>query len=132
VASHPRDPQHRAIALLSAMASRISQSQFERGSASELLLAADEALSTLDRGLFVNEKGQISLPCLVCGKDICVLETVNCRVELMRTVNQSERATNTFMHAYCCDICTHRAFFLRRAFPRKPRVGNGRRFRALD
>jgi serine/threonine protein kinase len=81
-------------------------------STNDLLSAIDDGLSMLDRGLVLDEKGNISLLCLVCGRGRYVEETKGGgRVELTRMTNRHEREQPIFIRSFCCDVCTHRAFF---------------------
>lgn len=80
-------------------------------SAAEMLSLIDETLAMLDRGLIINEKGEISLPCLICGKGMYVEETTDGRVELTRKNNRHDTLNPIFLRVFCCNICSHRALF---------------------
>jgi serine/threonine protein kinase len=80
-------------------------------SATEFLTQIDDTLTMLDRGLVINEKGELSLPCLVCGKGIYTEETTGGRVDLQRHDNQHMPLPPIFVRLFCCNVCTHRAFF---------------------
>jgi serine/threonine protein kinase len=80
-------------------------------SATEMLSLIDDTLATLDRRMVINEKGEMLLPCLVCGKGVYVEETTDGRAELIRKNNRHEQVNPIFLRVFCCNICTHRAFF---------------------
>jgi len=80
-------------------------------SATELLALIDDTLAMIDRGLVMNEKGEILLPCLVCGRGFYIEETSDGRVELIRKDNRHQLLQPIFLRSFCCNVCTHRAFF---------------------
>jgi serine/threonine protein kinase len=80
-------------------------------SASEFLTLIDDTLAMMDRGVVVNEKGEVSFPCLVCGRGFYTEERPGGRFSLEHHNGKLERLNSIFVRLFYCNVCTHRAFF---------------------
>jgi serine/threonine protein kinase len=81
-------------------------------STSELLESIDEALETFKRTAYLNEKGELSLPCYVCGTGTYIEETKDGgKVRLERLDSHTRPQGAIDVRVFSCNVCTHRAFF---------------------
>jgi hypothetical protein len=80
-------------------------------SANELLKVIDAALSKFESAIYLSEKGEVRLPCFVCGRGAYVEETRNGKVRLDEFDSNTRPIGAIEVRVFSCNVCTHRAFF---------------------
>jgi serine/threonine protein kinase len=97
-------------------------------SASDLLKRIDEALSLHGAGLSVDARGNLIVPCVVCGRGVYKEEAPDGgTVELIRISRMRERLSPIIVRSFRCNVCTHAAFF----GPTYPDAAKGRGWKPL-
>ncbi len=87
-------------------------------SAGELLKEIDLARAEIDSPVYLNERGEAELPCLLCGKGKYLEETTGGKIRLEQFDSETRLTGAIEVRVFSCNVCTHRAFFSLR-FPEK-------------